>query len=112
MKPNEVEEIVSVIESYFQTIADRLNKLERSVLELKLKDRLSFSLKEAAELVGMSHESLYKYSQNGKIKYTQPGGKQGAILILREDLIEFISTRAAKDESFVNPNQKNKQIKK
>jgi excisionase family DNA binding protein len=47
------------------------------------------SVAEAAEIIGVSQDSVYVYVRNGRLKHHRPFGPKGAILIDRRDAERF-----------------------
>jgi excisionase family DNA binding protein len=52
------------------------------------------SLKEAAQLFGMSRLTVWRWVSSGKLPFTQMGGPHGRIMIAKEDLANLRQWRA------------------
>lgn len=75
-----------------RAVVIELKELRIGIWQQSHADRISFNLREAAELTGLGANTLYKYYKNGKLPGTQPAGAGGAILILRQDLLALIES--------------------
>jgi hypothetical protein len=126
MSSQELEKLVRLIiretteanAKQLQSIADQFTKLESavaevklSILDLKLSDKISFNLRDAANIIGLSYESVYAKVKAGKIKSVQPTGQHGSLLILREDLFAFLNNRKEEDD-FLIPEKIMRRVKK
>jgi hypothetical protein len=75
-----------------QAILQELKQLRIGIWEHRQGEKVSYNLREAAELTGLATDTLYHYYKNGKLSGSQPAGAGGAILILRQDLLKLIES--------------------
>lgn len=87
---------MSSLDDYFQSFLTEIKRVQAQVEDLKQQmrssqqpEKLSYSLPEAAEAIGISKESLYTKCRSGLIHYSQDGAK-GSITILRRDLEKYL----------------------
>lgn len=72
-----------------ESIDKRLERLESAVMKISLKGKESFNLKEISAMTGLSYSYWHNKTEKNLIPIVQsgPGGK---IVILREDLLDFL----------------------
>lgn len=62
-----------------------------------------YTVKEAAKLIGVSTNTLYKYLDDGKIKAARGSSLQGRFRIPEEALEEFLGIKLSTPEAIVEP---------
>ncbi len=105
------EEINENYITAMQALTFELRDLKQAFWDLKQKDKISYTLKEAAPLTGLAYETLYNLYKTGKLKGSQTS-KKGSILVLRQDLIEFISSRNTEENFSIQPADLTRLLKK
>lgn len=84
------ELFIKRIQEAVRSEAERLrDDLRKEIQSLKHGDRISYSLKEAAELTGITYDTLRARCKAGKIPFSQEH-ENGTILIKREDLERYL----------------------
>ena len=80
------EKMREVMRAEVDAVRDEMRKEFRS---LKHGDRISYNLKEAAELTGITTDTLRARCKAGKLAYCQLQ-ENGTIVIMREDLERYL----------------------
>jgi excisionase family DNA binding protein len=89
----EFHELLCVIRNEQKRITEAVNKLN---IEMKIKNKICFSLQEAAAETGFKYHTLYHMVETGKLKASQPGGTKGKVMVTREELVRLLEESAKK----------------
>lgn len=91
------DEFLKDTHNQLQQLTAMVSNLQSEVRSLKHGERLSYNLHEAAQIIGISYDSLYAKCKAGRIPYSQDGAGS-AIIIDRASLEAYIlSTQTSKD---------------
>ncbi len=73
-----------------KALRNEREQLVQTIRELAWKERVSFTLQEAAKATGLSYHTIYNKAMSGQLVVSQPGGGKGKMLVLKEDLLTFL----------------------
>lgn len=92
-----LDELLKAIPHQLAELNAELRALKMEVRNLRDGDRISFNLQEAAKLMGVTYDWLYRACKEGRIRYFQLGTGT-AMLIAKEELHRFMDSSNDPDQ--------------
>lgn len=80
-----------------ETIVTKLERLEALLKEQKTSEEKPLSLPEAADFLGISRSTLYKFTSSGEIAHFKPSGKK--IFFEKSDLLAWLHRNRRSSEA-------------